>query len=95
MTFRILGFSALLLFTASCYGLPSLHSLVTFDKDPPAAEPAAYAAPLPEPAAPDDFCSRAAADTRAKAAADGFDTATQNRMVQQSFQQCVAMGQHG
>ena len=95
MIFRVLGLCALLLFTAGCSGLPSLHSLVTFDKDPPAAEPAAYVAPPPEPAAPDDFCARAAADTHARAAADGFDTATQNRMTQQSFQQCVALNQRG
>jgi hypothetical protein len=94
MTFRIFGLCALLLLTAGC---SDLQSLLSFDKEPAAAEPVAIVAPPPEPAAalPDDFCARAAASTHAQAAADGFDAATQTRMTQQSFQQCVAMSQHG
>ena len=92
MTFRIFGLCALLLLTAGC---SDLQSLLSFDKEPAATEPVAIVAPPPEPALPDDFCARAAASTHAQAAADGFDAATQTRMTQQSFQQCMAMSQRG
>jgi hypothetical protein len=94
MTFRIFGLCALLLFTAGC---STVSSLLNFDDEPAAAEPAIAAAPVPGPAAalPDDFCARAAASTHVQAAADGFDVTTQTRMTQQSFQQCVAMSQRG
>jgi len=88
MSFRIPGLCALLLFTAGCSSLPSLFTRAA----PVAAQPAPDS-PAPVPATPpsDGWCQRIAANTRAQAAADGFDAATQERMSQQSFQQCTAM----
>lgn len=100
MTARFLpGLAAVLFLTAGCSSLPSMHSLLTFDQDEqPDETMAAAPAPVPVPAAaaqPDDWCTRVAANTRAQAAADGFDPATQNRMTQQSQRQCLEMGQRG
>ena len=97
MTPRIACLSAAL-FLAGCSGLPSMHSLLTFDRDEeaapaPMAQAEAVAAPAPIPAAPDDWCNRVAANARASAAADGFDTATQDRMMQSAQRQCLAMTQ--
>ena len=85
----------MLFLAAGCSGFSGADRL--FGSRPQAAampeEPAAIAAaPIPPPPA-DDFCARVAATARAKAVADGFDAATQERMRQQSFQQCAAMGQ--
>jgi hypothetical protein len=95
MTPRIFCLSASLLL-AGCSGLPSMHSLLTFDSDSdavPVAETQAAAAPAPVPAKPDNWCSNVAANARADAASNGFDAATQDRMMQNSLRQCVAMTQ--
>lgn len=94
MIFRIFSLCTVVLFTAGC---SSVSSMLSLDKEPAAAEPTVTAAPPPPVAAalPDDFCARAAASTHAQAAAAGFDTATQTRMTEQSFQQCVALSQQG
>ena len=95
MTPRIFCLSASLLL-AGCSGLPSMHSLLTFDSDAgavPVAEAQAAAAPAPVPAQPDNWCSNVAANARADAASNGFDAATQDRMMQNSLRQCVAMTQ--
>lgn len=97
MTPRIFCLSASLLL-AGCSGLPSMHSLLTFDSDSdagaiPVAEAQAAAAPAPVPAKPDNWCSNVAANARADAASNGFDAATQDRMMQNSLRQCVAMTQ--
>jgi hypothetical protein len=103
MSFRLPGLCALCLFAAGCSSLPSLpslHSLVPFDRDPPdpvvvaAAPPAVPAPPPPAQAAagqPDEWCMRVAANDRAQAAANGFDTATQDRMTVQSYRQCATL----
>lgn len=97
MTPRIVCLSAALLLSG-CSSLPSMHSLLTFDHDEeaqamPGADAAIVAVPAAAPAAamPDDWCNRVAADARASAAADGFDTATQDRMAQSAQRQCLAM----
>ncbi len=97
MTPRIFCLSASLLL-AGCSSLPSMHSLLTFDSDSdagavPVAETQAAAAPAPVPARPDNWCSGVAANARAAAASNGFDAATQDRMMQNSLRQCVAMTQ--
>lgn len=99
MSFRHLGICALCLCAAGCSSLPSLHSLLSFDRDQPDPVVAAAAAPVPvapppaTPAAaqPDEWCMRVAANDRAQAAANGFDTATQDRMTVQSYRQCAAL----
>ena len=92
MSFRLPGLCALCLFAAGCSSLPSLHSLVSFDRDPPdpavvaAAPPAVPAPPPPAQAAagqPDEWCMRVAAN--------GFDAATQDRMTVQSYRQCATL----
>jgi hypothetical protein len=100
MTPRIACLSAAL-FLAGCSGLPSMHSLLTFDRDEeaapaPMAQADAVAAPAPAPAAaqPDNWCNSVAANARAQAAANGFDAATQDRMTQNALRQCVAMNQN-
>ena len=100
MTPRIACLSAALLLSG-CSGLPSMHSLLTFDRDEdagavPMAQAAAVAMPAPAPAAaaPDDWCAKVAANARAEAAARGFDAATQDRMTQTAQRQCVAMNQN-
>jgi hypothetical protein len=95
MTPRIFCLSASLLL-AGCSGLPSMDSLLTFDSDdaPPAiAEAQPAAVPAPAASQPDNWCTKVAANRRAAAAADGFDAATQDRMMQNSLRQCVVMTQ--
>ena len=57
-----------------------------------AATPASAQAPAPAPVgaqgAPDPFCASVA---RQDAMTGAFDTATQQRMAQRDYQQCVAM----
>ncbi len=55
-----------------------------------AADPAPQPAPAPAaaPASNTSFCEAVA---KQAATSDGFDPATQQRMFQRSFQQCVAM----
>ncbi len=95
MSFRPIGLCALLFLTSGCSSLPSLHSLLAFDGDETETAQAAPAAPIIVPAAPagDEWCRRIAASSRAQAVASGFDAATQERMAQQSYQQCMAMPQ--
>ena len=75
-----------------------MHSLLSYGGDEDVgAEVSATAisepAPAPVQALPaQDVCRGVAANTRARAAADGFDAATQDRMTQQSLTQCAAMG---
>jgi hypothetical protein len=76
-------------------GCGSLHGLLEYPGHDPAPVPVAAAAPAPapvQPAAPqpDEWCLRVAANDRAMAAADGFDSATQDRTTAQSYRQCVA-----
>jgi hypothetical protein len=52
--------------------------------DPPVAPPVT----APAPASNASFCESVA---KQAATSDGFDAATQQRMFQRSFQQCVAM----
>ena len=97
MTPRIVCLSAALLLSG-CSSLPSMHSLLTFDRDEEAeAIPVAQAAPAAMPAAaaqPENWCNGVAANARADAAAKGFDAATQDRMTQNALRQCVAMSQN-
>jgi len=96
MSFRLSGLAALCLFAAGC---SSMHSLLAFDRPPPApivaAAPVAVApvpaAPEPAAARPDEWCVRVAANDRAQAGANGFNAATQDRMTLQSYQQCAAL----
>ena len=83
------------LLLAGC-SLPNLDNLLNFSSDAddqvatadtprPAAAPAAAPA---APGAPDPFCASIA---QQYAQQDGFDPATQQRMVQRGYAQCVAM----
>jgi hypothetical protein len=79
---------------AGC-SLPSWNDLFAFSDDrAAAATPQPVAAPAPAvaaaaaPGAPDPFCASAA---QQDAVTDGFDTATQQRMLQQRYQQCVTL----
>lgn len=105
MPLRFRALPVFVLLAAGCSAPP--YSLLRFDRQSttqpaaaatqpaaavaqPVAVPAQPAA-APEPPPADDWCARLAANTRARAAADGFDTATQERMTQQSFRQCAML----
>ncbi len=73
---------------AGCSSLPSLFA--TNDDAPDSAMTAAMAPTVPQAQYPvKQFCARVAANAQAKAGADGFDAATQDRMRQQSYRQCA------
>ena len=63
---------------------------------PPQTVVAAAAPPVAEPPpvapAPDSWCSRVAESTRADAASQGFDAATQRHRAEVSYNQCVRYG---
>jgi hypothetical protein len=94
MILRILGVSAALLL-AGCSSVPSLHGLFAYDRDEEMqspADPAMAVAAAPVPAPAEDWCKTSSTTTRDRAAADGFDAATQDRMAAQAYQQCVTLG---
>lgn len=73
---------------AGCSALPSLFAPANEDPDPATA--AAVAPPVPGAQPPaEQFCARVAAGVQARAMADGFDAATQERMRQQAYRQCA------
>lgn len=75
------------LMLAGC-SLPDFDGLFDFsgDSQMAAATPAPAPAPPAAPGAPDPFCSSVA---REDAQRGGFDAATQARMLQRSYQQCM------
>ena len=96
MIFRIICVSATLLL-AGCSSVPSLHSLFSYDRDQQMQDTtdpvaAVVAAPVPAPVQSDDWCKTAAVTVRNRAANDGFDAATQDRLALQAYQQCAALG---
>ena len=74
--------------------LPNLDNLLNISSDDDlgaAAEtprPVASAAPAAAPGAPDPFCATVAQED---AQQNGFDSQTQQRMVQRGYAQCVAL----
>jgi hypothetical protein len=73
--------------------LPNLDNLLNFSSDDDATVAAAdtpkpVASAAPAAGAPDPLCASVAQQDAQQA---GFDPATQQRMVQRSYAQCVAM----
>ena len=92
MRLRLAAALASLLLLAGC-SMPNWHDLFEFSDDREvvaAPRPVASAAPAPAGAqgAPDPFCVSVA---QQDAQRGQFDDATQQRMIQRGYQQCVAL----
>jgi hypothetical protein len=94
MRFHLAAGLCICLVLGGCSSLPNLSDLLSFPGDEQDAAPVrtvASAAPAPAaaaPGAPDPFCLSVAAQN---AQQGGFDQATQQRMVQRDYQQCVTL----
>jgi hypothetical protein len=97
MNFKYLYAASIVFCLSAC---SSLDGLLTFARSPAAdPEPTVAVAPQPVPqvaaadaaTAQNAWCVAAATADVTRAASDGFDTATQQRMATTTYQQCVAM----